>query len=83
MTTGAADWQRSNDEVLRNYKNLNNLEKGTYYEIRVVAFDGYNRAASESKVVGTVGFGKKTLQHTFVIILINFCLVLILNSIYS
>ncbi|XP_045166223.2 neuroglian-like isoform X1 [Mercenaria mercenaria] len=53
---GAADWQRSNDEVMRNYKNLNNLEKGTYYEIRVVAFDGYNRAASESQVVGTVGF---------------------------
>ena len=55
--SGAADWQQSTDEVLRNYKEITDLEKGTYYQVRVVAFDGINRAASEIKVVGTVGFG--------------------------
>lgn len=55
---GVADWQQSTEEVLVNYKVIPNLSRGTYYEVRVVAFDGYYREFSEIKVVGTVGFGK-------------------------
>ncbi|KAH3827853.1 neuroglian-like isoform X2 [Dreissena polymorpha] len=53
---GSADWMRSTDEVMLNHKVITDLERGTYYEVRVVAFDGLYRASSETKVVGTVGF---------------------------
>lgn len=49
---------------------ITGLEKGTYYEVRVVAFDGFNRAYSETKSVGTVGFGK---FGVFIIILFLVC----------
>jgi len=58
MFTGVSDWQQSTDEVLVSYKVIPNLSRGTYYEVRVVAFDGHYRAFSEIKVVGTIGFGK-------------------------
>lgn len=55
--TGASDWQQSTDESLKNWKLLVGLEKGTYYEVRVVAYDGYTRVPADSKVAGTDGFG--------------------------
>ncbi|XP_052782103.1 neuroglian-like [Mya arenaria] len=53
---GHSDWQRSTDEIINNYKAINGLERGTYYEVRVTAYDGLYRASSEVQNVGTVGF---------------------------
>lgn len=60
---GASAWQQTTDEVLTNYKVITNLEKGTYYDVRVVAYDGFNRMRSEVQSVGTNGFGK--LYHLY------------------
>ena len=46
------------DVVINHYYEITGLERGTYYEIRVVAFDGHNRQMSETEVVGTKGFGE-------------------------
>lgn len=43
--------------MISNYKVITNLEKGTYYEVRVVAYDGFHRMYSGIEEVGTVGFG--------------------------
>jgi len=43
--------------VIENYKYIGNLEKGTYYEVRVVAFDGFRRDFSDVQTVDTDGFG--------------------------
>jgi len=55
--SGQADWQQSTDVVIENYKYIGNLEKGTYYEVRMVAFDGFRRDFSDVQTVGTDGFG--------------------------
>ncbi|KAH3827857.1 hypothetical protein DPMN_129800 [Dreissena polymorpha] len=53
---GSTAWMRSTDEVMLNHKVITDLERGTYYEVRVVALDNLYRANSETKVVRTFGF---------------------------
>ncbi|KAH3820533.1 hypothetical protein DPMN_122277, partial [Dreissena polymorpha] len=55
---GWAEWEQTTDEVITNFKVISNLEKGTYYDVRVVAFDGFTRQYGEIKNIGTDGFAK-------------------------
>ena len=71
LSTGAADWQQGIDVVIRNYYEITGLERGTYYEVRVVAFDGLYRRESEIEVIGTAGYGMSIVLHYYSMLTAN------------
>ena len=57
-----AEWLRTTDEVVHTWKNIENLEAGITYEMRLMTTNGKKTKASGIEVITTHGTGQLDLR---------------------
>ena len=63
-----AEWLRTTDEVVHTWKNIENLEAGVTYEMRLMTTNGKKTKASGIEIITTDGTGEEIANNLYLYI---------------